>query len=67
MNTSMVFEDGLMRPQTGEEAAQAAIDIAAAEAEAALRTEKDALVTSARLKIAESSGLTADEIAALGF
>ncbi len=67
MTTSMVFEDGETRPQTEDEAAQAVIDSAAAEAAAALRAEKEALATSARLKIAESSGLTADEIAALGF
>lgn len=55
------------RDFTKAEAAQRATDQADAAAAAAAKAEQDALAAQARQKIAESSGLTADEMAALGF
>lgn len=55
------------RPATAEEQAQWAADAearAAAEVEAAAKAE---VAASARKKIAEASGLTPEEMAALGF
>ena len=55
------------RPMTTDEAAQRAADEAKSAAEAAAKAEQDALATAARQKIAEASGLTPEEMAALGF
>lgn len=55
------------RDYTAAEAAQRATDEADAAAAAAAKAEQDALAAQARQKIAEASGLTADEMAALGF
>lgn len=55
------------RPMTPQEQEQAAIDAAAAAAAEAAEAERQTLVASARQKVAESSGLTPEEMAALGF
>lgn len=57
----------LTRPATAEEVAAMQVS---ADAMAAAKAEADAIeatATSARLKIAEASGLTPEEMAALGF
>ena len=59
--------ESVVRPMTPQEEAQQAADNAAAKAAAAAEAERVALAISARQKIAESSGLTPEEMAALGF
>lgn len=55
------------RPMTPQEQAQREADEAAAQAAAAAEAERQALAASARQKVAEASGLTPEEMAALGF
>ena len=55
------------RPMTADEAAQRKADETASATAAKAKAEKDALAASARLKIAETSGLTPEEMTALGF
>lgn len=70
---STVFEtdaatgETVKRPMTADEQAQRKADEAAASAAQAEREAQQAAAASARLKIAEASGLTPDEMAALGF
>ena len=55
------------RDFTPDEAAQREADIAARAQAAKEQATKDAAAASARRKIAEASGLTPEEMAALGF
>lgn len=55
------------RAMTSEEQAQYDADIAAIAAQAAAHAERQAAAESARRKIAEASGLTPEEMTALGF
>jgi len=59
--------EAVERPMTADEAAQRAADDAAAQATATAEAERQAAAESARRKIAEASGLTPEEMAALGF
>lgn len=59
--------ESIERPMTAEEMAQREADAAAEAAAAAAEAERQALVASARQKVAEASGLTPEEMAALGF
>ena len=59
--------EAVERPMTAEELAQREKDAAEATALAAAEAERQAAAESARRKIAEASGLTPEEMAALGF
>lgn len=59
--------DAVERPFSEEEATQRKAEQAAVAAEQAEREAQQATAQSARRKIAEASGLTPEEMAALGF
>jgi hypothetical protein len=59
--------ESVERDATADELAQQQADAESAAILAAAEAERAALAESARLKIAQSSGLTPEEITALGF